>query len=328
MVSLWQGRISRDFQGAGRLLVLAAAMVALLAGCERKTDPVIQPAAGEASRAAAEGGTTVVRAAGPAWSVALPQRPTVKEDLQALFKGADAGELSFVWEKNGMVVDGADSPRLSNAYFAKGDEISLTATVGGDSRRASTVIVNALPQIIAVPFEDPAIHGGKDIIVRPEALDADGDAVSFRYLWTVNGTPESGNDSPALEKSRFRKGDRVSLQVTPFDGEQEGYPFAGLEFVIPNAPPAFVSEPPAEFTAFDYFYQARATDPDDDPLTYSLETAPAGMSIEPETGRISWKISSLDLGEHRIRVAVQDDEGMKAVQEYTLRLDLKADGAK
>ena len=32
-----------------------------------------------------------------------------------------------------------------------------------------------------------------------------------------------------------------------------------------------------------YTYQVKATDPDEDKLTYSLKSAPAGMTIDPKT---------------------------------------------
>ena len=37
-----------------------------------------------------------------------------------------------------------------------------------------------------------------------------------------------------------------------------------------------------------YTYPVKAIDPDNDPLTYSLTTAPAGMTIDPATGLITW----------------------------------------
>lgn len=58
----------------------------------------------------------------------------------------------------------------------------------------------------------------------------------------------------------------------------------------PNRPPVFTTlAPPAGEVATPYVYDASATDPDlGDLLTYSLANAPAGMNIEPLTGRIGW----------------------------------------
>ena len=50
--------------------------------------------------------------------------------------------------------------------------------------------------------------------------DADGDDVSLRYAWSVNG--EVVSSSETLEGGWFDKGDTVSLAVTPSDGDAEG----------------------------------------------------------------------------------------------------------
>jgi hypothetical protein len=44
-----------------------------------------------------------------------------------------------------------------------------------------------------------------------------------------------------------------------------------------------------------YLYQVRAVDPDGDPLHYSLTTAPAGMTIDPQTGTIRWPATPSNL---------------------------------
>src|SRR5262249_3023408 len=56
-----------------------------------------------------------------------------------------------------------------------------------------------------------------------------------------------------------------------------------------NQHPVFTSQPDNEaLVGQTYVYPAQATDPDGDPLTFSLLSAPAGMTIEPNTGRIAF----------------------------------------
>jgi len=57
-----------------------------------------------------------------------------------------------------------------------------------------------------------------------------------------------------------------------------------------NAGPSFIDfAPPADAEASAaYTYAVRAADPEGDALTFSLPTAPAGMSIDPSSGRITW----------------------------------------
>ena len=69
-----------------------------------------------------------------------------------------------------------------------------------------------------------------------------------------------------------------------------------------------------------YTYDVEATDPDDDTLTYSLDTAPNGMTIDPATGLISWPVSPHEAGEHQVVVRVQDPDGAFDTQSYTLTI--------
>ncbi len=54
-------------------------------------------------------------------------------------------------------------------------------------------------------------------------------------------------------------------------------------------------------------YTITATDPNNDTLTYSLENAPAGMTINPTTGQITWTPSASDPAEVAVTVVVADD---------------------
>lgn len=63
-----------------------------------------------------------------------------------------------------------------------------------------------------------------------------------------------------------------------------------------NYAPIFVSEPgsPSVLVGQTFTYAAQALDPDGDTLEYSLDTAPQGMTIDPDTGLVTWSASSLD----------------------------------
>ncbi|MEK6869044.1 MAG: putative Ig domain-containing protein, partial [Nanoarchaeota archaeon] len=55
-----------------------------------------------------------------------------------------------------------------------------------------------------------------------------------------------------------------------------------------------------------YTYDAEATDPDGDVLTFSLTTKPSGMSISSSTGVISWTPAASQLGSNNVTVSVSD----------------------
>ncbi|MEN9796949.1 MAG: hypothetical protein RL653_645, partial [Pseudomonadota bacterium] len=58
---------------------------------------------------------------------------------------------------------------------------------------------------------------------QPSApTDADGDTVTLKYAWAVNGTVVDGQTGPNLATSFFNKGQVVTVTVMPNDGKEDG----------------------------------------------------------------------------------------------------------
>ncbi len=102
-----------------------------------------------------------------------------------------------------------------------------------------------------------------------------------------------------------------------------------------NGPPAIVSTPPTAGTENDlYTYDVEAIDPDDDPLAFSLDAGPAGMTIDPVSGLIEWTPDTSQVGPNTVSVRVQDPDGASDSQGFTvdvapaapLRCDVDNDG--
>jgi RHS repeat-associated protein len=88
-----------------------------------------------------------------------------------------------------------------------------------------------------------------------------------------------------------------------------------------NEPPVFTSVPVLQaYLGRTYTYDADATDPDGDPLTYSLLTAPRGMSIDAHTGAIAWTPTEQDRGSQQLLLRVEDPRGGAAEQRFTIEV--------
>ncbi len=61
----------------------------------------------------------------------------------------------------------------------------------------------------------------------------------------------------------------------------------------------------------------RAADPNADPLTYSFENAPLGMTIDP-WGLVRWTPADTQLGPHFVTIRVNDGRSGFVTQTYTL----------
>ncbi len=93
--------------------------------------------------------------------------------------------------------------------------------------------------------------------------------------------------------------------------------------VRPESPPQITSTPP--FTAaIDalYEYDVEASDADGDTLTFSLDTAPSGMTIDAASGLVQWTPSAGQIGSHTVAVRAADGRGGWATQTYTLAVSL------
>ena len=84
---------------------------------------------------------------------------------------------------------------------------------------------------------------------------------------------------------------------------------------IRNRPPVITSTPVTEAQeAALYQYDVEASDPEGQALTYLLDQAPAGMSIDAATGLISWTPTFSQVGLSEVTVRVQDARGGSATQ--------------
>ena len=87
----------------------------------------------------------------------------------------------------------------------------------------------------------------------------------------------------------------------------------------PNRAPRFESVPRADASpGRGYVYVVSASDPDGDPVRYGLAAGPAGMSVDPVTGRISWTPTGTELGAFDVAVTASDGRGGTSVQRFTV----------
>jgi hypothetical protein len=300
-----------------RLIVLLITLLGLLACSREDKAPVPEGAPPQGQQGA---GSSLNNAApGKLMIKIAPDSPTAMTDLQVVRD--DGGRAAYSWSLNGRAIEGENTAMLSKGKFAKGDTVTVTVTGDGKEGTASVLIGNSPPKVTAVHYSPQYIYRGVDMTVTPEAIDLDGDYVRLNYRWSVNDVELQTNE-PVLRGNAFRRGDKVTLKVIPYDSEGQGDPFMSKPFIIPNAPPRFISTPPTDFTGGAYVYHAAAEDPDGEALTYSLSAAPAGMSIDRTSGTVTWKINKEQAGTHTIEIVAQDHEGLKAFQKYSLAITI------
>ncbi|GMR04184.1 MAG: hypothetical protein BMS9Abin23_0073 [Thermodesulfobacteriota bacterium] len=250
----------------------------------------------------------------------VPDEPTVESRLKAVISG-DADKATYRWEVNGRPLAGASEDTLRTAGLKKGDEVMVKVSTEDEISTAGVIIKDSAPSVRGVSLDPDIIYRGVDVTAVVKGYDPDGDPLKYDYRWFINGEELIMENGPVLNGDLYRRGDKITLEVIPFDGEIRGEAFVSLPVVIPDAPPRFTSVPPAGFKARSYSYRVMAEDPDGDALSFSLKKAPDGMTIDKD-GLITWAIKAGDGGTHEVEVVAEDGFGAKATQSYEIAIEI------
>jgi hypothetical protein len=254
-----------------------------------------------------------------------PERPTPQSTLEAQvrFSGGQPDQVAYQWLRNGTPLPGALGATLKGDQLRKGDFIAVQVRIGqGEPAKSDPVVIGNTPPLVNWVEIKPKRPTSNDTLeVAVSGKDADQDQLIYAFRWSINGETVMGQVDPTLEKQYFRRGDRVQVSVTPFDGSEWGREGTSPNVVIGNSPPAIVSNPPERFESMSYRYQLKAEDADGDPVRFSLRgNVPPGMKIDTDTGLVEWEmVIPKETTTWEYEVVAQDPEGLKSVQKITLK---------
>ncbi|UCD71555.1 MAG: cadherin repeat domain-containing protein [Syntrophobacterales bacterium] len=261
-----------------------------------------------------------------------PEDPYTENELRVEAKAhdpdGDAVQYWYQWMRNGRDIPGANGKTLTSDHFRKGDSIFVKVVpsdgkLQGEEASSDPIqILNSTPEVTTVAIDPELPRRASTLKARVEASDPDGDTIAFSYQWVKNGNVLIREISETLRDPTLRKGDKIILRVSPYDMESTGEEMVSQEIVILNSAPNITSSPKAQkMKSTLYRYQVVAEDPDDDPITFSLSpSSPQGMTIDPETGLIQWRIGRNDEGTHTIEIIATDGDEGRCTQKYTLNI--------
>jgi hypothetical protein len=250
--------------------------------------------------------------------VLRPEQPTSSDCIRALAQGQPS-RSEYQWRVNGELISEQTGGKLCSEFFSRDDEVSVTLEGTQGTAGSSVIIGNSPPEILNATLTENRILRRKDLTVTAVAEDVDQDEIKFRYQWLINGEEDLFHVDETLPGEAYIKGDTLQVRVIPYDDFDQGTTYESGVLTVPNAPPDITSQPPQQFESLEYTYQVAAADPDDEELTFSLEAAPTEMTISA-TGLVLWPLNAVSAGTYQVRIAVEDPEGAKTTQEFTITL--------
>ena len=242
---------------------------------------------------------------------------------------------SAISVQDGEVAAGANctiSATLT-AVVGGGDKTLTTSTMtssGGVSDAASVVLnINGKP--VLTPIGNKAVAEGATLTFVVEATDNDEptDELTFSMSVGPDGPAESTFDAATQTFSwATTYGDAGTYAATflVFDnGEGSLSDTETIEIVVTdtNRPPSLDPVADQEISEGELLtFSLSATDPDEpaQELVFSLSGNPAGMTVDPQSGDISWQTDFGDAGEYTVTAIVTDagTPALSAEQEFTV----------
>ena len=240
----------------------------------------------------------------------------------------DSLRFSLGVRPDGMIIDATTgliewTPTTSQ-QGSHSVEVIIADTQEGITRQTYTVevgttVINQAPSITSNPSFLASLDDAYTYQV--EASDPDNDALTFQLLTNPTGMTIDTNTGLIEWTPQTGQVGNVQVSVAAFDtGGLGAIQTYTLQVQQQNSLPIIsnTSNPPASAVpGVPYRYDVKVSDPDGEPLTYSLTQAPDGMEID-ELGRITWTPDATNLGVNPVEITITDSRGGTVTQTFNI----------
>jgi hypothetical protein len=252
---------------------------------------------GEVHGPAGRAGTEILNSPPPPPQVAFsPARPRTVDGLSLQLKqdpDPDGDQVSwrFTWTRNGSRYEAPPSQgQIPRGVPRKGERwgvevVALDGQAESTPVRDEVVVADTAPGPAAVALCEGPVPTGTvpEVRITRPSVDPDGDPVSYRYEWSLNGAvlPQAQKATLGIP---LKKRDVVRVQVTPWDGELPG-PSVVATCAGRNTPPtapvaALEPAAPTALTGLTAVIRQPSTDADGDPITYRYRWWRSGLPFQ------------------------------------------------
>ncbi|TVP58438.1 MAG: hypothetical protein EA349_04605 [Halomonadaceae bacterium] len=232
---------------------------------------------------------------------------------QVTAAGDEGAELTYelVTGPGGMAMNAANQVTWSPVN-SDGGPHPVTVRVSDPAGRSvsqsftlTVVPINEPPVITSTPPANAKV--GETYRYQVVAQDPESEPLSYFLGQAPSGMTLSATGLLQWTPGSSQSGTHtVSVQVQDPYGASATQSFT-LNVSAENRPPVFQGAPTTT-TPVGQAYQSpmTATDPDGDALTWALVNAPAGMTINTSTGKLTWVPGENQIGTHQVSLTVSD----------------------
>lgn len=240
----------------------------------------------------------------------------------------DDDNLTITWRTSGGRIDQQNGSAVFDSTGLSPGRYTVTAEVTDGEHTATcssdiTVEKRKMPPTITCEPSTHTVTEGEWATLRARASDPNNDPL--HYTWTVNGQSVPNDRPEFVFGTEGRSPGRYTVRVTVTDVDNMS---ANCEFTVtverrPNRNPTvtLTLDKTEVYAGETVNATAQASDPDNDPLTYSWTVD--GQS-RPETGsQIAVNTGGMAGGSHSVSVTVRDDRGGSASDTKSFRVTEK-----
>jgi hypothetical protein len=201
--------------------------------------------------APAQASVTIANARPSATLAFVQTTPTRAGPLETLVTlqdiDGDVVTATWVWTADGVVLPQIGST-LPGSVLRRGQTITVRVTPNdgdddGEAVSLDTTVGNAPPEGAAVTVTPTQGLTTQTALVASAngIFDVDGDNIILRWQWSIDGMPVPGVSGPSLPAFSARKGQSVTVAVTPNDGFGDGATLVSSAVVVEDAAPSLQS---------------------------------------------------------------------------------------
>jgi hypothetical protein len=238
-------------------------------------------------------------------------------DVRVTDPDGDPVEVEYVWVVDGLVQHGVTGDTLPASATEVGSSVTVRVTphdgiVTGAQVTAVAVVANR-PPTATVTLMPASPYTTDNLVASSTTADPDGDDVTVRYTWEVDGVVVPGVTGNTLPAAFTRNESRVRVTVTPNDGRMDGTPASTFRDVVNRLPIAMVTLSPTSPTSSDPIVATVSTsDADADPVTLRYRWTVDGAVIFAATTHTLPAAYTRSMSAVEVRVIPNDsyDDGL------------------